>query len=1185
MDVIVQGQPSIEIGFERKVVDSYKDVDSALSDTSQNPVTNAAITAEIRRQDSAIEAMSEANEAFKGEVSLSMESFKSSIEDGNDDFKEEVNTKIAKKANITGYYPLLHVGLSDNLPDRGDVTEGLLGFRESAGAGNSIEDGTANVIELCGESVVWNQGLKYALSQADYGKNGWWCRYGEAQLEGRKVTFTGVEGYVPFISQAANVVKGHVYLLSFDFSTEYVDYYKRAYHFSFSNNMYGTVVQSTYAPQDSLTSGHRVYLLTANDNYSYFIFRVSDVNLSSVPASTATLENYRLIDLTLMFGSGNEPTTVDEFYSRVNQLVGVDLYAYNEGEVLGVNIKGIKSVNDNAFNGEFAKVLGGREYCADGEITSIGFAREIDGTTEAIVLDSENKFTPSENGYVYASGTDICIHLVHTGYKDHVYTPHEESESSFDLTPYFPNGMHGIGDVRDSVTKNKAVRRFGVVDMGTLNWLYNSAYAVFIASIADKRVGVENIVCNKYNTQEWNANKDKSIVGNPNANQIQIFDSSYTNTASFKAAMQGVMLYYELATPIETEIDPQLNMNYKVWDFGTEELLADSKSAPALSRIIYGFNATDTIRGNKAKNEEQEARLHTLESEVVRKGDYSPSNTVGYADRLVGHGESVPAEFSFRASGGKSILDGAARVKELRGNGVVWNQQLRPLSSVYWYVNPDNASSEYSNNYCRLTIAQEESALPVNGVVITAGSNNQKTTIPNHAYLITADIRASVDISVGIRNFTSPWGGDYRKDAQANKWTRVAFIESRDDSYSGYTVVGTTTNIGLSVGDTIDICNVAAIDLTLMFGAGNEPTTVDEFYARKPIGVDESAYNEGTLIPFNADAIKSVGFNAWDGATEEAYVSDFSGYIVKSQNSLCTDFVRILPNNDYFIRTDATSGRWGAWYDANKQFVAGIGGGGIKTSPANALYMRMTIVYQNNGNPDTFCINLSHTGYRDGEYQPYEDFVREIDPRIKAAFPNGMKPWDKVYNKNGKGYIVKGSGEVDLGTLSYYIGGSVNGDARMASTTEIADIARIDAATIGKIVCSKYVANSANNVYMNTIGIAVLSTGGLSIYDPSYTDATSFKAAMAGVMLWYELAEPEIIEYDEPFNLDYEVADFGTEEIISEQPSAPINANIAYGFNAVDQIRNNADEIAQLKATIAELQAALASMVDNNVEE
>ena len=68
----------------------------------------------------------------------------------------QITTLSTDRLEEIGYYPQLSVGQADNLPDRGDVTEGLLGFRESAGVGNSIEDGTANVQELCGESVVWN---------------------------------------------------------------------------------------------------------------------------------------------------------------------------------------------------------------------------------------------------------------------------------------------------------------------------------------------------------------------------------------------------------------------------------------------------------------------------------------------------------------------------------------------------------------------------------------------------------------------------------------------------------------------------------------------------------------------------------------------------------------------------------------------------------------------------------------------------------------------------------------------------------------------------------------------------------------------------------------------------------------------------------------------------------------------
>lgn len=38
-------------------------------------------------------------------------------------------------------------------------------------------------------------------------------------------------------------------------------------------------------------------------------------------------------NLTLMFGAGNEPTTVEEFYQRIEG-IPVDIYAYNPGEII-----------------------------------------------------------------------------------------------------------------------------------------------------------------------------------------------------------------------------------------------------------------------------------------------------------------------------------------------------------------------------------------------------------------------------------------------------------------------------------------------------------------------------------------------------------------------------------------------------------------------------------------------------------------------------------------------------------------------------------------------------------------------------------------------------------------------------------------------------------------------------------
>ena len=52
MDVIVKGQPSIEIGFETKVIQvgGLGDIDSSLSTESENPVMNKVVTAELNQK-------------------------------------------------------------------------------------------------------------------------------------------------------------------------------------------------------------------------------------------------------------------------------------------------------------------------------------------------------------------------------------------------------------------------------------------------------------------------------------------------------------------------------------------------------------------------------------------------------------------------------------------------------------------------------------------------------------------------------------------------------------------------------------------------------------------------------------------------------------------------------------------------------------------------------------------------------------------------------------------------------------------------------------------------------------------------------------------------------------------------------------------------------------------------------
>lgn len=100
------------------------------------------------------------------------------------------------------------------------------------------------------------------------------------------------------------------------------------------------------------------------------------------------------------------------------------------------------------------------------------------------------------------------------------------------------------------------------VDLGTLDWtsrlstVDNSIY-VFISNDLNVNNRGNNGLCSHYDfvTSGIDAaivKKDKFFYYNPL--NIAFIDKSYTDAAAFKQAMQGVILYYELANPIVTDI-------------------------------------------------------------------------------------------------------------------------------------------------------------------------------------------------------------------------------------------------------------------------------------------------------------------------------------------------------------------------------------------------------------------------------------------------------------------------------------------------------------------------------------------------------------------------------------------------------------------------------------------------------
>lgn len=123
----------------------------------------------------------------------------------------------------------------------------------------------------------------------------------------------------------------------------------------------------------------------------------------------------------------------------------------------------------------------------------------------------------------------------------------------------------------------KYVQCVGSVDLGTLNWGINTTSTVgnhFYAPAKHlnfKYLGafgttIYNALCSKYRTVARSSNvfvdKTLAIDGVTVVSQIQVKDTAYTDAAAFKQAMQGVMLYYELETPIVTDISDLIDDDF-----------------------------------------------------------------------------------------------------------------------------------------------------------------------------------------------------------------------------------------------------------------------------------------------------------------------------------------------------------------------------------------------------------------------------------------------------------------------------------------------------------------------------------------------------------------------------------------------------------------------------------------------
>lgn len=221
------------------------------------------------------------------------------------------------------------------------------------------------------------------------------------------------------------------------------------------------------------------------------------------------------IDLTQMFGEGNEPTTVEEFkalypeeyYDYVESRYEYTPGYYEDGQV-------VEHIPDTAFDTPFPEM-------------------------------------PEEVRCVKDAKVDISSNHLVKGFDNKNY-----------IIPFELYGANGINDevepcvLVDGEWKCRVTRRWGEVDLGTLNWsrpIGSNNKPRFNTSLNTIKLNTKNICCSIYKsdsyTNIWSNVNNYTIGAHSMQHYLVICNNDYDDSNIFKSAMSGIYIHYELEIP------------------------------------------------------------------------------------------------------------------------------------------------------------------------------------------------------------------------------------------------------------------------------------------------------------------------------------------------------------------------------------------------------------------------------------------------------------------------------------------------------------------------------------------------------------------------------------------------------------------------------------------------------------
>lgn len=385
------------------------------------------------------------------------------------------------------------------------------------------------------------------------------------------------------------------------------------------SNVYG-VGQLLFTSQvyGADTTGHGAIIVNGSSNatWYYTLYLYNGVTYDNVKLQP------QIFDLTTMFGAGNEPSTVEEF----EKMFPNDYYPYCAGEIVSAGTEEVVEQGANlcdpkifsaaypdriAVKDDIIDVFSGNQAMFESGVAlkipqgySIAFfpiakenATTINGRIRALFSDgsvSDICYITDGNGQVkspskYAVIKDIsaiafnwsafvggfAFKMQITQNATDSFVPyHRNTYPIPEAVKSLPGYGWSAGTARNYVDyENKRyVQCVNSVDLGTLTWEKGESVSFKTHHLAGQKLQknydiAPNFMCPRYSAKTQNESWGKTSIPGISATSnvggwIYVNDTSYTDVTTFKQAMSGVILYYELVTPIVTDISTLIDDDF-----------------------------------------------------------------------------------------------------------------------------------------------------------------------------------------------------------------------------------------------------------------------------------------------------------------------------------------------------------------------------------------------------------------------------------------------------------------------------------------------------------------------------------------------------------------------------------------------------------------------------------------------